>query len=71
MIAEEEKGMDIHRRMPQVYNEHCMFLAMIEAWHKRFREERVSLADNLRSGTQKRITDDKVQLVDELFMQDR
>ena len=68
---EEVGGTDIHRRMSQVYGEHCMSLARVKAWHKLFREGRVSLADDARSGTSYRITDDLVQLVDELVTQDR
>ena len=56
--------MDIHRRMSQVYSEHC------KVWHKCFREGRVSLADDAQSGTPHRITDDIVQLVDGLVNQD-
>ena len=67
--AEGVGGMDIHRRMSQVYGEHCMYLARVKAWHKRLREGRVSLADDARSGTPHRITDGIVQLVDGLVTQ--
>ena len=43
-----------------------MSLARVKAWHKRFREGRVLLADDARSGPPHRITDDIVQLVDRL-----
>ena len=48
-----------------------MSLAGAKGWDKRFREGRESLADDARSGTQCRITNDIVQLVDELVTQDR
>ena len=55
--------------MSKVYGEHCMSLARVKAW--RFREGRVSLADDALSGTPHRITEDIVQLVDGLVTQDR
>ena len=60
-------GMDIHRRMSQVYSEHCMSLARVKAWHKCFREGWVSLADDARSRTPHHIADDIIQLVDGLI----
>ena len=63
-------GTVIHRRMSEVYGEHCMSLARVKAWHKRFRKVGVSLADNAHSVTPHRITDDIVQLVDGLVTQD-
>ena len=44
-------------------------LGRVKAWHKRFREGWVSLADDAWSGTPHRITDDIVQLVDGLVTQ--
>ena len=41
-----------------------MSFSKVKTWHKRIREGRVSLADDARSGTPHRITDDIVQLVD-------
>ena len=70
-LSVEVGGTDIHRRMSQVYGEHCMSFARVKAWHKRFREGRVSLADDARSGTPHCITDHIVQLVDGLIIQDR
>ena len=71
LTAEGVGGTDIHRRMSQVYSEHSMSLARAKAWHKRFREGRVSLVDDAQSGTPHCITDKIVQLVDELVTQDR
>ena len=71
LTAEGVGGTDIHHRMSQVYGEHCMSLARLKAWHKRFREGRVSLADDAQSGTPYRITDDIIQLVDGLVTLDR
>ena len=71
LTAEGVGGTDIYRRMSQVYGEQCMSLARFKAWHKRFREGQVSLADYARSETPHRITDDIVQLVDGLVAQDR
>ena len=48
-----------------------MSLARVKAWHKRFKEGWVSLADNAWSGTPHSITDDIVQLDDGLVIQDR
>ena len=48
-----------------------MSLARVKAWQQRFREGRVSLADDARSGTPHPITDDIVQLVNGLVTQDR
>ena len=70
LTAEGVGGTDIHRRMSQVYGEHCMSLARVKAWHKRSREGRVSSADDARVGTSHRITDDVVQLVDGVFTQE-
>ena len=47
-----------------------MFLARVKAWHKRFRERWVSLANDAQSGTPHHITDDIIQLVDGLFTQE-
>ena len=71
LTAEGVGGMDIHRRMSQVCGEHCMSLARVKAWHKRFREGWVSLSNDAWSGTPHRITNDIVQLVDGLIIQDR
>ena len=57
--------------MSQVYNEHCMSLARVKAWHKHFREGWVSLANDALSGTPHHITNDIVQLVYGLVTQDR
>ena len=62
--------MDIHRRMSQVYGEHCMSFARVKAWHKRLREGWVSLADDARFETPHHITNDIVQLVNGLITQD-
>ena len=67
LTAEGVGGTDIHRRMLQVYGEHCMSLARV----KTFREGRVLLADDARSGTPHCITNDIVQQVDGLVTQDR
>lgn len=50
-----------------------MSFARIKAWHKHFREGWVPLAmmHAARSGAPKRITDDIVQFIDGLLMQDR
>ncbi|KAJ4430453.1 hypothetical protein ANN_22669 [Periplaneta americana] len=71
LTAKGVGGTDIHPRMSQVYGKHCMSLARVKAWHKRFRERRVSLADGAQSGTPHRITDDIVELVDGPVTQDR
>ena len=47
-----------------------MSLERVMAWHKHFREGRVSLADDAQSRTPHCITDDIVQLVDGLVTQD-
>lgn len=47
-----------------------MSLARVKSWHKRFREGRVSLVYDALPGTPKRITDDIIQLIDGLVMQD-
>ena len=52
--------------MSQVYGEHCMAVASVKVWNKRFREGRVLLADDARSETPHHITNDIVQLVDGL-----
>ena len=70
LTAEGVGGTDIHWRMSQEYGEHCMSLARVKAWHKHFREGWVLLADDARSGTPHRITDDIVQLVDGPVTQD-
>ena len=71
LTAEGVGGMDVHRRMSQVYGEHYMSLASVKGWQMGFREGRVSLADHARSGTPYRITDDIVQPFDGLITQDR
>ena len=48
LTAEGVGGTDIQRKMSQLYDEHCMSLAMVKAWYKRFREGRVPLADDAR-----------------------
>ena len=62
------RGTDIHRRMSQVYGEHCMFLTRVKAWNKHFREVWVPIADDARSGTPHRVTYDIVQLDDGLVI---
>ena len=71
LTAEGVGGTDINRRISQVYGDYCMSPSKVKAWHKRFRKGRVSLADDARSGTPHRITDDIVQLVDVLVTQNR
>ena len=71
LTAEGVGGTDIHRRVSQVYGEHCMSHARVKAWHKCFREGRVLLADDAWSEASHRIIDDIVQLVDGLVTQDR
>ena len=64
LTAKGVEGTEIHRRISEMYGKHSMSLARVKAWRKRFREGRVSLADDARSGTPHHITDDIVQLVD-------
>ena len=71
MTAEGVGRTDVHLRMSQVYGEDCMILSRVKVWCKSFREGRVSLADDARSGTPHCIADDIVQLVDGLVSQDR
>lgn len=48
-----------------------MSLFRDKVWHKRFHEDRVSLADDERSDTPKRVSNSTVAKVDELIPEDR
>lgn len=49
-----------------MYGKYCTILARVEAWQKRLREGRAFLIDDALSGTEKRITDNTVQLVGQI-----
>ncbi|GBM35603.1 hypothetical protein AVEN_121048-1 [Araneus ventricosus] len=48
-----------------------MSMSRVQEWSKRFREGRMSLGDDTRSGAQKRVTDQHLAKVDELIKKDR
>ena len=50
LTAEGVGGREIHRRMSGVYGEHSTSRKRVLAWHKRFREGRVSLQNDARPG---------------------
>ncbi|PNF40213.1 hypothetical protein B7P43_G08284 [Cryptotermes secundus] len=65
LTAEGVGGREIRRRMSVVYGEHSMSRSRVLAWHKRFREGRVSLQDDARPGQAHRvITPDVIAALD-------
>jgi transposase len=55
LTAEGVERREIHRRMSVVYGEHSVSHLHVLAWHKRFREGRVSLQDNACPGQARHI----------------
>jgi hypothetical protein len=65
LTAEGVGGREIHHRMSVVYGEHSMSRSHVLAWHKRFREGRVSLQDDAHPGQAHRvITPDVIAALD-------
>lgn len=72
LTAEGVAQQEISRRMTAVYGEHCISLATVKRWSKRFREGRESCKDNPRPGQSHRaITTDTIAQVDQLIRQER
>lgn len=72
LTAEGVSQQEISRRMTAVYGEHCMSLATVKRWSKRFTEGRESCKDDPRPGqSHLAITPDTIAQVDELIRQER
>jgi len=80
MFASEEKQRgaenvavrEVHRRMTAVYGEHALSLIRVKDWHEQFREGWESLQDDEWSGqSHSIITDDLIQLVDQISRENR
>ena len=72
LTAEGVSQQEISRRMTAVYCEHCISLATVKRWSKRFREGRESCKDDPRPGqSHLAITPNTIAQVDELIRQER
>ncbi len=70
LTAEGVFQQEISRRMTAVYGEHCISLATVKRWSKRFREGRESCKDDPRPGqSHLAITPNTIAQVDELIGQ--
>ena len=72
LVAEGAGTREIHRRMFAVYGKHCMPLASVHEWQKRFREGRTSLQDDSSPGqAHLAITPDVIARIHGLIQENR
>lgn len=72
LVVEGAGTCEIHHRMSTVYGEHCMPLTGVRKRHKIFREKRISLQDDPRTGQAHRvITSDVNTQIDGLIRENQ